>query len=128
MTQTQVFSWECYEFFKNSFFYRTPLVAAFNKERGKNFQMKEENENISFKFYLQLLNIRTAHPFSLTSSNFLFFWFLDVGFLCFRILQIEKYLLAFISIFRSRHWELFCQTAVWQDRTKIVNFFLQNWS
>ena len=25
------------------------------KERGKNFQMKEENENISFNFYLQVL-------------------------------------------------------------------------
>ena len=48
--------------------------------------MKEENENISFIFYLQLLvlgktemqiqliyvNIRTAHPFSLTfSPNFI---------------------------------------------------------
>ena len=32
-------------------------------------------------------------------------------------------LFTFISIFRSRHWELFCQTAVWQDRTKISNFF-----
>ena len=25
------------------------------KEQGKNFQMKEENENISFNFYLQVL-------------------------------------------------------------------------
>ena len=45
--------------------------------------MKEENENISFKFYLQLLNIRTAHPFSLTSSsNFLSF---DSCMLVFRV-------------------------------------------
>ena len=61
-----MFSCECCEFFKNSFFYRTPQVAAFISTRkgrrekhgkggGKNFQMKEENENISFIFYLQLL-------------------------------------------------------------------------
>ena len=76
MAQTQMFPCKCCEFFKKSFFYRTPLVVALNKEWRKNFQMKEENENISFKFYLQLLNIRTAHPFSLTSSsNFLSFDF-----------------------------------------------------
>ena len=55
------------EFFTNSFFYRTPMVATFmstptgirgkrsTKEGGKIFQMKEENENISFNFYLQVL-------------------------------------------------------------------------
>ena len=32
-------------------------------------------------------------------------------------------LVAFIGIFRSRHWELFCKTALWQDITKIVIFF-----
>ena len=32
-------------------------------------------------------------------------------------------LVAFISIFRSRHWELFRKTAVRQYVTKIVNFF-----
>ena len=37
-------TWNC-EFFNNSFFFRTPLVGAL---------MKEGNENISFKFYLQL--------------------------------------------------------------------------
>ena len=74
MAQTQMFPCKCCEFFKKSFFYRTPLVVALNKEWRKNFQMKEENENISFKFYLQLLNIRTAQPFYLTSSsNFLSF-------------------------------------------------------
>ena len=74
MAQTQMFPCKYCEFFKKSFFYRTPLVVALNKEWRKNFQMKEENENISFKFYLQLLNIRTAQPFYLTSSsNFLSF-------------------------------------------------------
>ena len=98
MAPTKVFSCECCEFFKNSFFYRTPPVTAFmstrkgrrgkrrTKKRGKNFQMKEENENISFNFYLQVLVLfktemqiqlckcyRTAHPFFLTfSSNFLY--------------------------------------------------------
>ena len=67
MALTQVFSCECCEFFKKSFFYRTPLVAAFistrkgrtgkrgKRVKGKIFQMKEENENISFTFYLQFL-------------------------------------------------------------------------
>ena len=76
---------------------RTPPVAAVmstregrrgkrgTKEQGKIFQMKEENENISLNFYLQVLVLvkavmqiqlrkyyRTAHPFFLTfSSNFL---------------------------------------------------------
>ena len=80
-----------------SFFYRTHLVAAFmssrkggrgkrgTKERGKIFQMKEENENISLNFYQQVLVLvktemqiqvckyyRTFHPFFLIfSSNFL---------------------------------------------------------
>ena len=27
------------------------------RERGKYFQMKEENRNISFKFYLQVLDL-----------------------------------------------------------------------
>ena len=60
MAPTQVFSCECSEFLKHRFFYRTPPVAAFmstrkgrrekrgTNERGKIFQMKEEDENISF--------------------------------------------------------------------------------
>ena len=95
----QVFSCECFGFFKNSFFYRTPLVVAFNKEWGKNFQMKEENENISFKFYLQLLNIRTAHPFSLTfSSNFLSFdscMFVFCVFISYKLKNIFLHLLVY---------------------------------
>ena len=62
MAPTQVFSCECCEFFKKSFFYRTSRVTAFmstrkerrskrgTKERGKIFQKKEENENISINF------------------------------------------------------------------------------
>ena len=94
---TRVFSCECCEFFKKSFFYRTPPVAAFvynrkgrrkkhgTKGQSKIFQMTEENKNISFNFYLQFLVLvkteiqiqlrkycRAAHPFFLTfSSNFL---------------------------------------------------------
>ena len=53
--------------FQNSFFYRTLPVADFmstrngtrgksgTMERGKIFQMKEENQNISYNFYLQVL-------------------------------------------------------------------------
>ena len=99
MAQIQVFTCEYCEFFKNSIFYRISLVAAFNKERGKNFQMKEENENISFKFYLQLLNIRTAHPFSLTlSSNFLSFdscMFVFCVFISYKLKNIFLHLLVY---------------------------------
>ena len=54
-------------FFKKSFFYGTSPVTAYmsirigrggrreRKEPEKNFRTKEENENISFNFYLQLL-------------------------------------------------------------------------
>ena len=98
MAQTQVFSCKWCDFSKNSFFYRTPLVVAFNKEWGKIFQMKEENENISFKFYLQLLNIRTAHPFSLTSSNFLSFdscMFVFCVFISYKLKNIFLHLLVY---------------------------------
>ena len=99
MAQTQVFSCECCEFFKKSFFYKTALVVAFNEEWGKNFQMKEENENISFKFYLQLLNIRTAHPFYLTSSsNFLSFdscMFVFCVFISYKLKNIFLHLLVY---------------------------------
>ena len=65
MATTQVFFCECCEFFKSSFFYRTPPVAAFisnrkgrREKRGKGggtiFQMKEKNENVSFNFCVQV--------------------------------------------------------------------------
>ena len=93
MAQGQVFSCECCEFFKNRFFYRTSLVVAFAKERGKKFQMKEENENISFKFYLQLCKCYNCSPFfSYFFFKFSFFSFLHDHFLCFHFLQTEKYL------------------------------------
>ena len=41
----------------------------------------------------------------------------------FRLTNWKISRVAFISIFRSRHWELLCKTAVWQDTIKIVNFF-----
>ena len=143
MAPTQVFYCECCKIFKNSFFYITPLVTAFmstrkgrrkrgKKEQGKIFQMKEKNENILFNFYLQVLVLvktemqiqlckyRTAHLFSYFFFKFSFLWFLHIYY--------WKISVTFISIFRSRHWELFLKTAARKDITKTVNFVLQNWS
>ena len=135
-------------FFKNSSFYRTPLVAAFmstqkgrrwkcgTKEWGKVFQMKQENETMSFNFYLQVLVLviteiqiqlhkyeNCSHFFSYFFFKFCFFWFLRVHLRVFCVFRVTV-----ISIFRSSHCELFCKTAAAQDITKIVKFTLQNWS
>ena len=145
MAPTQVFSSECCDFFKNSFFYRTPPIAAFmstrkrrrgkrrKKARGKIFQMTEENENISSNFYLQILVLvktemqiqlckyyRTAHPFfSYFFWKFSFLWFLDVHFLCFHCRQTEKYLLLHLLVYSEADiGGLFRKTAVRQDTTK----------
>ena len=144
---TQVLSCECCEFFKNNFFSRTPPVAAFvsarkrrrrrkrrTKEQGKIFQTTEENENLSFNFYLQVLVLvktemqiqlckccRTAHPFFLTfSSNFLS---CDLWVFIFMFSFLINWKIPLAALFRSRHWELFRKTAVRQDITKTVNFF-----
>ena len=100
MAQGQVFSCECCEFFKNRFFYRTSLVVAFAKERGKKFQMKEENENISFKFYLQLCKCYNCSPFfSYFFFKFSFFSFLHAHFFCFHFLQTEKCLWLYLLVY-----------------------------
>ena len=95
-------------------------------EGGKLFQMKEENENISFNSYNA--NIKTTHPFSLTfSSNFLSFdsyFFVFV----FRTTNWTISRVAFVSISRSRHWELLCKAAVPQDITKIFTIIFRNLS
>ena len=70
------------------YFHSTGQIRkAWRKEWGKIFQMKEENENISFNVYLQVLvlvvtemqynyiNIETAHPFSYFFSKYSFFCF-----------------------------------------------------
>ena len=61
--------------------------------------MKGENENISFKFYVRLLNIRTVHPFSLTfSSNFLSFdscMFIFCVFISYKLKNIFLHLLVY---------------------------------
>ena len=101
------------------------------KEWGEIFRMKEENENISFNFYqqvlmpdkieiqIQLCKYWNCSPsFSYLFFKFYFFSFLRVHFLCFHSIFCW-----FISIFRSRHWKLFCKTAARQYITKIVNFF-----
>ena len=78
-----MFSCECCEFFKNSFFYRTPPVAAFMSVYTKGKKRKACNKGA--RNVLQVLVLvkteiqiqvgecyRTAHPFFLTfSSDFL---------------------------------------------------------
>ena len=71
--------------FKNSFFYRTPPIAAFlstpkgrrgkrgTKERGKIFQMKEENENISFVLVKTEMQIQLCKYYRTSQSFFLNF-------------------------------------------------------
>ena len=96
--------------------------------------MTEENENLSFNFYLQVLVrvktemqiqlckcCRTAHPFLLTfSSNFLS---CDLWVFIFMFSFLINWKIPLVALFRSRHWELFRKTAVRQDITKTVNFF-----
>ena len=53
---------------------------------------------------------------SLTFSS----WFFVFSFLT----NWKKSIVAFISTFRSRHWELLCKTAARQDISKIDMFFL----
>ena len=71
------------------------------------------------------INIKTTHPFLLLLFlQISFFWFLRVHFMfLFRLKNWIMYHVIFISVFRTRCWELFCKTAVWQDITKIFNFF-----
>ena len=117
-------SCECCELFKSSFFYRTLPEAVFmstrkrirenrgTKEQGKNFQMKEKNENISFNLYLQglvlvkmkmqiqLCKYQNCSPFF--SYFFLlcsFLSFLCVHFLCFDFWQTEKYILLHLLVY-----------------------------
>ena len=118
-----MFSWECCEFFKSSFFYRTLPVAVMStrkimrgkrgtKEQGKNFQMKEENENLSFNLYLQVLVLvkikmqiqlckyQNCSPFfCYFSLVWSFLWFLRVHFLCFHFWQTEKYILLHLLVY-----------------------------
>ena len=48
--------------------HRAPLVAAFNKDRGKNFQMKKKKKNTTFHLNStwSYVDIRTTNPFTLT--------------------------------------------------------------
>ena len=127
MAQTQVFSCECCEFFKNSFFYTTPLVTAFNKEWGKIFKWKKKMKTFHLNSTCNYVNIRTAHSFSLTfSSNFLSFDSCMLIFVFSFLIKSKIYLVAFISIFRSRHWELFCPAAVGQDNLKQLGLWNSN--
>ena len=60
-TLTQVFSWECCEIFKNSFFYRTPTVAAFSFQNHPDLEILQIYQLLSN----QSFNHNLAHiPFS----------------------------------------------------------------
>ena len=124
MTPKQVLSCECCKFFKNSFFYGITPVALFTstrhgsrrkcgtKEREKVFQMKEENENISFNFYLQVLvlvktemQIQLHNVIELLTLFFSFFlqiFFLVIlacSFTCFHPWKTGKYLLFHLLVY-----------------------------
>ena len=74
--------------------------------------------------YKNYTNIKTSHSFSCTfSSKFLSFDSCLFIFCFYVNWKTEKYLAVFISTFRSRHWKLFCKTALQQDIMKIVIFF-----
>ena len=93
------------------------------RSEEKSFKWKKKMKKFNLNSTCSYVNIITAHPFSLTfSSNFVSFDFC-IFFLFSFLTNWKIYLVAFISIFRSRHWELFCQTAVRQDMTITVFFF-----
>ena len=80
----------------------------------------------SCKFHCTPFIDRPVNIKELLTIFYYFFFFLICvcSFFVFSFLTNWKVsLVAFVSIFRSRHWELFCKTAVWQNITKIVKFF-----
>ena len=102
-SNTGVFLWMLW-IFLNSFFYATPPVTAFNKEWGKIFKWKKKMKTFHLNSTCNYVNIRTAHSFSLTfSSNFLSFDLCMLIFVFSFLINWKIYLVAFISIFRSRH-------------------------
>ena len=106
------------KFLKNNFFYRKSPVAPFMSTRKrKEEESVEQKEEQFFKWKKIFL-------------QFYFFWFLRFHFFVFLFHQADGKMsrVACISTFRNRHWEMFCKIAVWQDITKIVCFFFQNWS
>ena len=148
MALTLAFSCGCCEFFINSFFFGTTLVAAFfllereeeeSVEKGgrKNFL----NERRKWKHFIYILPASFCASYNRNANitmqilemlTLFFLLFLQVffhlipasSFFVFSFLTNWKIsLVAFISMFRNRRWELFCKTAVLHDVTKIVNFF-----
>ena len=80
----------------------------------------------SCKFHCTPFIDRPVNIKELLTIFYYFFFFLICvcSFFVFSFLTNWKLsLVAFVSIFRSRHWELFCKTAVWQDITKISMLF-----
>ena len=110
-----MFSCEFCEISKNTFLHRILLVAA-SAQGKKNGETTESNENFDCytitKFKSKYVNIKTIHPIFLTF--FSYFLSLDSRIFIFSVYGLS---------FKSRHLELFCKTAVWQNITKIVLFF-----
>ena len=115
VTLAQMFSCEFCKISKNTFLHRIVLVAA-SAQGKKNGETTESNENFDCytikKFKSKYINIKTIHPIFLT----FFFIFPFSRFSYFHLFCV------WLS-FKSRHLELFCKTAVWQNITKIVLFF-----
>ena len=83
--------------------------------------MKEENENISFDFFLQVSVL------VITEMQMQLFQYWNI-FCVFILSNKLKNASCHIVTFRSKHWDLFFIATVPQDMTKIFNSFLQNWS
>ena len=119
---------------------RCETVYSKGKKRKtwKNLSNDKMNEKTLPNYYQQVLvplkaeckynypNIKITHPFSFTfPSSFLSFDFCVFIFftIVFRLtIWAIIFHVAFIRIFRKRHWELFYITTIWQDITKIVLF------
>ena len=94
------------------------------RSEEKSLKWKKKMKIFHLNSTCTYVNIRTAHTFSFNFSSIFFAFDSSMFIFVFSFVTNWKIsLIAFISIFRSRHWVLFCQAAVQQDTTKIVNFF-----
>ena len=96
------------------------------RSEEKKFKWKKKMKTFHLNYTWIYVNIRTDRSISLFFFfNSSFFWFRLVHFLCFHFLQTEVCLFLHLLVFSEAgiDWELFCQTALWQDRSKIVIFF-----
>ena len=122
-SNTSVFLWMLWFFLRTAFSIEHHWWLLLIKSDEKMFKWKKKMKIFHLNYTCNYVNIRTDRPFSLTFSlNFLLIPACSLFVFSF-LTNWKISLFAFISISRSRHWELFCQTAVPQDRTKIANFF-----